>query len=359
MKLFSVFILDVAMAITQDRLYFFIDTLQENGFSCAEIHRLLVQRWGEDNVVSIRRIQQIAKQFQKENRVDHERKQGSGRPRTSKSEEHVETVRELIDENNRLSCNAISRLTGIDADAVNRILIRDLHKKSLCCKWLPHELRQQDKRKRVECCRFMLDRFSKRRSQDNVIVLDEKWVYFRDVPARENMRAWVDSTGDRPTYAKRTISDQKVLIILSSNYSKSMWYLEVLHDGGSIDAARYLQFLKNMVVAFGNKLPRWEIIVQHDNAKPHIARIVKEWLAAEHISLLQQPPYSPDTNLMDRFLFRNYETYRRGRDFANSQDVDESVRQFMDTITKQQLDKQLQNLLDHLQKVIDADGNYV
>lgn len=343
----------------QDQLYFFIDTLKANGFSCTEMRTLLVQRWGEDNVISIRRIQQIASEFSEGDRVAHKRKPGSGRPRTSTSPENVEIIRELIEENNRLSCSELSRITGIDCDAVNRILTRDLHKKSVCCKWMPHELTEQNKETRVECCRIMLERYSRRRSRENVIVIDEKWVYFKDIPAKENIRAWVDGAGDRPAIARRTISDRKVMIILASNYSKSMHYLEVLHDGTSINSQRYLDFLENMATEFENVLPRWEMVVQHDNARPHVARIVTEWIEAQHMSLLKQPPYSPDTNLMDRFLFRNYEVFRKGHNFENSNEVNENVRQYMDDMTNSKLLKELQNLLLHLQRVIDANGIYV
>ena len=343
----------------QDHLYFFIDTLQANGFSCAQMRTLLVQRWGEENVVSTRRIQQVASEFSEGKRYSFKRKSGSGRPRTSTSTENVELIREEIEENNRSSCSDLSRITGIDCDAVNRILIRDLHKKSVCCKWIPHELTQQNKETRIECCQTMIERYSRRRSRENVIVIDEKWVYFKDIPAKENNRAWVDSAGDRPAVARRTISDRKVLIILASNYSKSMHYLEVLHDGASINSQRYIDFLENMASEFESVLPRWKMVVQHINARPHVARCVTEWFEAQHMSLLKQPPYSPDTNLMDRFLFRNYEVFRRGHDFENSHEIHHNFRQYMDAMMSSKLLKELENLLLHLQRIVDANGNYV
>ena len=86
---------------------------------------------------------------------------------------------------------------------------------------------------------------------------------------------------------------------------------------------------------------------------------MKEWLTAQHISSLKQPPYSPDTNLMDRFLFRNYEVYRRGQHFCDSQEIDESVRQFSNATAPSKLTKEIESFLEHLQKVIDVNGDYV
>ena len=152
------------------------------------------------------------------------------RPRTSTCPENVEKVRKLIEDNNCLSCSQIGSLTGIDEDAVNRILIRDLHKKSVCCKWLPHSLTEENKMERIHCAQVMIETYSRRRSRVSVIVIDEKWVYLRNVCQKETMRAWVDGAGERPIAARRTISHRKVLIILACNYSKSLFYHEVLYD---------------------------------------------------------------------------------------------------------------------------------
>ena len=117
------------------------------------------------------------------------------------------------------------------------------------------------------------------------------------------------------------------MIILASNFSKTLQHKEILHDGGSINAERYLLFLENMLTEFERVLPRWELTIQHDNARPHMAGIVQDWLAQEHVTLLKQPAYSPDTNLMDRYLFRNYEVFRRGVNFNNTQEVDRNVEE--------------------------------
>ena len=177
--------------------------------------------------------------------------------------------------------------------------------------------------------------------------------------ATECQRAWVDSAGDHPTVPRRTISDRKVLAIVASNYTKSLVYVEILHDGGSINADWYLKFLQNMLAEFQGRVPPWEIILQHDNARPHVAHQIREWVEDQHMTLLHQAPYSPDTNLMDRFLFRNYESYRRVQDFANSQEVSENLQDFMNAQTAAKLSKEFENLKVHLQNIIQGGGDYV
>jgi len=341
-------------------LNFFVATLERNNYKSTTIHELLVEAWGEEAVVGVRRIQAIAKEFS-EGREGIKRQAGSGRPRTSTSPENVEIVRQLIEDNNTLSCPEIEAMTGIEERSVQRILTKSLHKKSLYYRWVPHALTEHNKENRVECAREILRTLDRRLMKEKLIVLDEKWVYLRSVRPKECQRAWVDGAGDRPQQARRTIIDRKVMVIVASNYSKSFSYIEVLHDGGSINADRYLVFLQNMFTALERhlQLPHWELHLQHDNARPHVAIIVRNWLAAERINLLEQPPYSPDFNLMDRYLFRNYEVYRSGVDFDNSNDVEANINDFITNLTANKLQKEFQQLKIHLANVIEAAGDYV
>ena len=338
---------------------FFTATLTRNNYSPSEIHRLLVKSWGEENTISLRRVQQIAKEYKEEERTHFQRKQGSGRPRTSTGEENVTIIREMIEEDCHLSCPKIARVVGIEETSVRRILKIQLGKKSLCNRWIPHILSDDNKENRVICSQEMLNVFSTRRAKEKIIVIDEKWICLRDVPPKECNRVWVDGAGDRPAVARRTISDRKILIIVASNYTKSLTYFELLQDGGSVNADRYLQFLKNMIAQFHGRLPAWEMTIQHDNARPHVAQLVRNWLENHHVTLLKQPPYSPDTNLMDRYIFRNYECYRRGINFADAEEVRHNFRAYLDSTSEAKLSDEFETFKNHLQKIIEANGCYV
>ena len=78
-------------------------------------------------------------------------------------------------------------------------------------------------------------------------------------------------------------------------------HVEILRDGGTVNAERYLTFLQNMIEQFRRELRLWQMTIQHDNARPHAAVLVQQWIASQNISLLP-----PDTNLMDRYIFRNF-----------------------------------------------------
>ena len=69
-----------------------------------------------------------------------ERKTGSGRPRTARSENNVETVRIMIEEDNTVSLQHLSTELDLHESTVYRILTNDLGKKSFCTRWVSYAL---------------------------------------------------------------------------------------------------------------------------------------------------------------------------------------------------------------------------
>jgi len=57
------------------------------------------------------------------------------------------------------------------------------------------------------------------------------------------------------------------------------------------------------------KWPKYEqrhdkVILLHDNAGPHVAKVVKQYLETLKWNVLPHPPYSPDIAPSDYWLFR-------------------------------------------------------
>ena len=106
-------------------------------FHSNSITKWLLSVWGPDNIniMKLRRIQGIVKEFSEE-RETVTWKDSSGRPRLSCCDDNVQEVREIIEDDNGLSCADISIQTGIEERSVYRILSEHLNKKSLCCRWV-------------------------------------------------------------------------------------------------------------------------------------------------------------------------------------------------------------------------------
>ena len=69
--------------------------------------------------------------------------------------------------------------------------------------------------------------------------------------------------------------------------------------GTTLNAASYVSdILEDHAVPFAPFIGE-NFLLLHDNARPHTARVVNEYLNEAGISLLNFPPRSPDLNLIE------------------------------------------------------------
>ena len=73
----------------------------------------------------------------------------SGRPSTSKTQENVETVSEMIWSNRRLTISEISEDLNISYDSVQNILTTDLNMRRVSAKFVPRVLAVKQKQQRL------------------------------------------------------------------------------------------------------------------------------------------------------------------------------------------------------------------
>ena len=78
----------------------------------------------------------------------------------------------------------------------------------------------------------------------------------------------------------------------------------------TITGARYRTQLMRLSQALQEKRSQYEqrhekMILLHDNARPHVAQVVKTYLETLKWEVLPHPPYSPDIAPSDYHLFRS------------------------------------------------------
>ena len=123
-------------------------------------------------------------------------------------------------------------------------------------------------------------------------------------PNQHNVRAWEESARDRPKLPRTKTSLKKFHIIVGLTF-RAQHYFEVLNAGESVNSERYVAFLQNIL-----QLRRQNLTIMHDNARPHVSQLTSAFMASKNITRVHQPPYSPDMNLCDIFIFRNMEIAR-------------------------------------------------
>jgi len=80
----------------------------------------------------------------RESVTDEER---SGRPATSRNEENIAKVRQILRENRRLTVRSIAEQVNIARETVRKILTEDLDMRKVCAKMVLKELTEKQKQR--------------------------------------------------------------------------------------------------------------------------------------------------------------------------------------------------------------------
>jgi len=146
---------------------------------------MLAQVYG-DNAMKKTAVYRWMKRFseERESVTDEER---SGWPATSRTEEKIAKVRQIVRKNRQLTVRSITEQVNIDRETVRKILTEDLDMRKVCAKMVPKELTEEQKQRRV-ICQDLLER------QDDIlghaITGDETWVYQYDPEMKWQIAQW-------------------------------------------------------------------------------------------------------------------------------------------------------------------------
>lgn len=97
--------------------------------------------------------------------------------------------------------------------------------------------------------------------------------------------------------------------------------------------------------------------MQHDNAKPHTARIVKTYLEGQDWEVLSHPPYSPDIAASDYYLFRSMQSALQDVRFTSYESINNWLDEWI--ASKDDFFRQgIRKLPERWAKAVASDGAY-
>jgi len=99
---------------------------------------MLVQVYG-DNAMQKTAVYKWVKRFS-EGRESVTDKERSGWPATSRTEENIAKIHQIVRENRRLTVRSIAEQVNIDRETVRKILTKDLNMRKVCAKMVPKKL---------------------------------------------------------------------------------------------------------------------------------------------------------------------------------------------------------------------------
>ena len=105
----------------------------------SKTHELLTTALGE-NIIGLRQVQRIMKEFEDGTRTSFDCIEGSGRPKTEKRLQLVEEVKAELLADSRMSIRDLSTKFDASRQMIMDIIHNDLGFRSVHCKWIPHNL---------------------------------------------------------------------------------------------------------------------------------------------------------------------------------------------------------------------------
>ena len=128
---------------------FYIFTRFKLGFSATQIREELCGAW-DDGYVFYTTVAEWVHRFKQGRTLQDDPR--IGRPVTEATDQNIEVIRTLIDENPHISIRYMVFETGLSYGNINRIIHDELKLKKLCTRWVPHPLTEKCKQQRMEIC---------------------------------------------------------------------------------------------------------------------------------------------------------------------------------------------------------------
>jgi len=281
----------------------------------------------------------------------------SGRP----SDFDEDKLSSLIDQNGYQTVAELAEHMECDPATVSRHL-KSMGKVQKSGAWVPHELTPQHMAARMVTCSSFLARQRRSVRQhvnflSSIVTGDEKWILYAN-PA--NRKEWVDK-GDTPTPRPKLDMHPKKVMLSVWWGVEGILHWELLPKNQTINAELYCQQLTRLKNKIMIKRPNRgdDVILLHDNARPHVAKITKMVIEQFGWEILPHPPYSPDLAPTDFHLFRSLSCDLRGLSFKNEQEIEDWLIQWFDANDTSFYNRGIKKLIERCQKVINNEGGYI
>ena len=133
-----------------------------------------------------------------------------------------------------------------------------------------------------------------------------------------------------------------------------------MEKGQTINAKYYIKnCLKPVIACLEEQRPTSgarNFKILHDNAKPHVAKIVKTFLESEGITIIDHPPYSPVLAPCDFWLFDRIKQQLIDQESAES--MKNQITEILDSIPANEYLMTFQKYVERMQLCVDNKGEY-
>lgn len=281
----------------------------------SESYRIIIETYGE-HAISQKTCENRFARF-KSGKFDVADKERENRPKLFEDTE----LQALLDEDCTQSQQMLAEQLNVARQTIS-FRLKAMGKIQKMGKWVPHMLNERQQENRKTMCQVLLDRLNRKSFLHRIITGDEKWIYFEN-PKRK--KSWVSPGEPATSTAKPNRFGKKTMLCVWWD-QKGVVYYELLKPGETVNTQRYREQMMHLNHALLEKRPEWEsrrvkVILQHDNAPAHSAKLTKNTISALNWELLPHPPYSPDLAPSDYHLFASMGHALAEQHFTSYEDV--------------------------------------
>lgn len=337
---------------------FYIKTRAILGVKAREIHEELTEAYGP-KAISYTTVQRWTKAFN-EGEMELEDHDRSGRPVTKMTLDNIQLVQRLIDEDPHCTYEDLEEETQLSRGTIERIVHDHLQMRKVTSRWVPHELTIENKETRVKKCRQNLAKINSGEWRlCDILTGDETWIYLRQLGRKAANSSWVYKGQSPGTVVRREQYEPKVLYSLFFRSNGGV-FVHALDKGQKLDRYYYIEnCLRPVIKEMRQERPKsgtHGLKLLHDNAKPHSAKEVKDYLKQEGINLVPHPPYSPDLSPSDFWLIDYIK--RNLEDQTSEKRLFDAVTNLVFSTPKEEYKKAFERWIHRMELCIKNEGEY-
>lgn len=348
------------------RRAFCVRTFYENGRSYISTRRLYCSEYGLIHIneapsanlikIWIKRFEETGSTF---------KQPAQGRPRTSRTTDNIERVKDSVRENPQVSTRKRSAALNLSRRSLQRILKLDLklHPYKL---QLTQELKDTDFGARLAFAEEMLRRFS---TFENILFSDEAHFHLNGFVNRQNCRYWNDENPKMKH--QKPLHSPKVTVwaaISSKGIIGPFFFEDSRGRNITVNTDRYVAMLEGYLTPelARSRIANTRTWFQQDGATCHTSNdsmaVVRQMFPARLISKrgdIPWPPRSPDLTPPDFFLwgYLKHKVYMNNP--RNIRQLKENIRGEMAAITPDLLRKVFTNLRSRLEECHLREGRHL
>ncbi len=272
--------------------------LAKSGFQPIECWRRLRTVW-RDKTLGKTQIREWHKRFLN-GQDDTSDKKRTGKPRSKCTAENITKVREMLQDDGKMSLREICDRTGLKMGVVVRIVKKELKLKHRAPKFMLTELTDAQKADRKEVCERNIEALCSSPDPEqflqSIISGDESWINTCEQETKLQSSVWLLPKAPRPKKALRIPGNKKSMLTLFCD-CKGVILMDWLQPKETVDSIRYVKTLAKLKEAIRQKRPNlWRsraFKIHHDNASPHTSFHMTKHIDKWNLDILPHPPKLP------------------------------------------------------------------